>query len=263
MAGRALACLGAAWRGEAGYVSQLSQHVAASRPKLCRTQGQGDGAAGRRLRTASGQRRCRGVAWHGGGAGPGMPWRGLAGRGRVRFTTCRRQPSRVPPRCTPLNGSTSAIRRTSRRMAAYLDSHPRGQSGARGPNRNGRAAQGRVSCYDMRKMGRKRVHASNAARQRAYRERSATSSPKKPLPQRQIARFSHLSVRSVQRLVRMRRWDDTILEGWCDHQLEQPDASIRGVEERAQTRILFMIQDFTPTDLERVAERVSALKRRP
>ena len=75
--------------------------------------------------------------------------------------------------------------------------------------------------------------------------------------------MSHLSVRSVQRVARMKRWDATILEGWCAHQLKQPDASIRGVEERAQTRIRLMIQDSTPTDLERVAERVSALKRRP
>ena len=34
------------------------------------------------------------MAWYG-GPGPGMPWRGLAGRGRVRFTKCRRQPSGV------------------------------------------------------------------------------------------------------------------------------------------------------------------------
>ena len=34
------------------------------------------------------------MAWYG-GPGLGMPWRGLAGRDRVRFTKCRRQPSGV------------------------------------------------------------------------------------------------------------------------------------------------------------------------
>ena len=112
-------------------------------------------------------------------------------------------------------------------------------------------------------MGRKRVHASNAARQRAYRERSATSSPKKPLTQRQIAISSQVSVRYVQRLVRMAQWDVTILDGWCARQLKQPQASIRGVEERAKIRILSLAEYFTWPDLNRAAERLSARKRRP
>ena len=37
MAGRGLACLGAAWRGEAGV--RFGENVAASRRKLCRTDG--------------------------------------------------------------------------------------------------------------------------------------------------------------------------------------------------------------------------------
>ncbi len=54
-------------------------------------------------------------------------------------------------------------------------------------------------------MGRPRIHADNAARQRAYRERH-----KKPYhpTQAKIAKISGLSVRSVQRIARIERWKE-------------------------------------------------------
>ena len=57
------------------------------------------------------------MAWHG-GPGPGMARRGLAGRGRERFTKCRRQPSAVRSHRT--TGPTR-LKRTRRRtiLTAY------------------------------------------------------------------------------------------------------------------------------------------------
>ena len=56
------------------------------------------------------------MAWHG-GPGPGMAWRGLAGRGRERFTTCRRQPSAVPAHRT--TGPTRLKTTSANHLTAY------------------------------------------------------------------------------------------------------------------------------------------------
>lgn len=120
---------------------------------------------------------------------------------------------------------------------------------------------GGILCYDSDPMGRPRIHASNADRQRAYRERRAKSSPKEPrITQRAAANMVHVSVRTVQRIERMERWDETVLDGWCKRQLEQPNASVRGIEERAQTRITMMLKEFTATELERFVERAGGRK---
>lgn len=74
------------------------------------------------------------MAWHG-GSGLGMPGRGLAGRGRERFTTCRRQSSGGPAHRRTCAGSTGCRPPgLCRRIAAHRS--PDGCSGARRPLAN-------------------------------------------------------------------------------------------------------------------------------
>ena len=110
-------------------------------------------------------------------------------------------------------------------------------------------------------MGRPRIHASNADRQRAYRERRAKSSPKKRgMTQREAADAANTSVRTLQRVDRMYRWDAIMQDGWCQRELAQPNASVRGIEERAEARVALMLMESTPTELKRLVERARRCK---